>query len=66
MWYKRFSKHFYLQQLLTKLNKHRGKKIKEAGSGRASPDLGQIGPAGSPAIPGGGRISMGFPSVRLG
>jgi hypothetical protein len=48
------SMHFYLQQGLTKQNIHR-EKIEEAGSGRAVPDLGQIGPAGSPASPGGGQ-----------
>jgi hypothetical protein len=41
---------------------HRGKKRKEAGSGWASPDLGQIGPAGSPASPAAAEAVRATPS----
>jgi hypothetical protein len=45
--------HFYLQQGLAKQKIHRKKNMEEAGSGRASPDLGQIWPsrlAGQPGV----------------
>jgi hypothetical protein len=43
--------------------------VKHAGSGRASPDLGQVGPVGpvgSPASPGRGPKRYGASAVRLG